>query len=308
MIRPIATAALFAAATPTLAEVPRVATDIAPVHALVARVMEGAGTPAQVVPGSASPHHHALRPSEAQALQDADIVFHVSYDLSPWLESPIRALAGDAQVITLFDAEGTIRLPYRTGATFEAHDHDHDHGHDHHDHDHRHDSHAWLDPENGKLWLDTIAATLSAADPENAALYAANAQAGKAEIDQITAEIQILLAPVRDRQFVVFHDAYQYFESRFGLAAAGAISLGDATDPSPARLREIRGAIAALSPACIFAEPQFNPNLIATVTEGSDIPTGILDPLGTDLAQGPALYGQMLRNLAQTLASCGQDA
>ena len=157
---------------------------------------------------------------------------------------------------------------------------------------------------NGKVWLDAIAAALSVADPANASTYFQNAAAGKAELDALIAEIEAELAPLAGRGFVVFHDAYHYFEARFGIEAAGAIALSDAAAPSPARVSEIKGAIEAMDAACVFSEPQFEPALVETVTEGTDARTGVLDPLGAALPLGPDLYPTLLRNLRDSLVGC----
>lgn len=317
------------------AEVPQVAVDIAPVHSLVARVMDGVGTPDLIVQPGASPHEYSLRPSEASALQDADLVFWIGPDLTPWLTDTIGTLAPDAAVTELMEADGTIELEFRESTLFEAHDHDDhddhdDHGgedkdHDAHDHeddehaedgheDHHdahddhghgaHDPHAWLSPKNATTWLNVIAGQLSAADPENAGAYFANAAAGRTEIEGLMAEINATLEPARGGQFIVFHDAYQYFESDFEFPAAGAISLSDASDPSPARIAEIQSRIAEEGIDCVLAEPQFNPGLVTTVLDGTEAQTGILDPLGSDLEPGPALYPQLIRNLSAALAGC----
>jgi zinc transport system substrate-binding protein len=309
-------AATLAAGT-ALAEVPQVAVDIAPVHALVARVKDGVGTPSLIVQPGASPHEYSLRPSEAAALQDADVVFWVSSDLTPWLDSAIDTLAGGATVVELLESDGTAELEMRENALFEAHDHgeeDHgdDHGEtghdDHADHDGHghadHDPHAWLSPDNGAVWLNTIAATLSAADPDNAGAYFANAAAGRAEIDALKSEISAILDPVRGRNFIVFHDAYQYFELAFDFPASGAISVSDATDPSPARIAEIQARVADQGVTCVLSEPQFNPGILAAVLDGTEAQTGVLDPLGSDLTPGADLYPQLLRNLATSLAAC----
>jgi zinc transport system substrate-binding protein len=304
--------------------------DIAPVHSLVARVMDGVGTPDLIVQPGASPHEYSLRPSEAAALQDADLVFWIGPDLTPWLTDTIETLAPDAAVTALLEADGTIKLEFREGALFEAHDHgndeDHDEEDDHKDHDdhdeegheghadeeaghddHGHsayDPHAWLSPQNAKTWLNVIAGELSAADPDNAGAYFANAAAGRAEIEALIGEVTATLNPVRDGQFVVFHDAYQYFEMDFDLPASGAISIGDASDPSPARIAEIQDRIAEQGIDCVLAEPQFNPGLVATVLDGTEAQTSILDPLGSDLEPGLALYPQLIRNLSTALAGC----
>lgn len=312
------------------AEVPKVVVDIAPVHSLVARVMEDVGTPDLIVQPGASPHEYSLRPSEAAALQDASVVFWIGPDLTPWLADTIETLAPDAAVIELLEAAGTIELEFRESALFEAHDHDdngdEDHadeahgdhdkeeaGHDDHDdeevghegHDHgAHDPHAWLSPKNAMTWLNVIAGQLSAADPDNAGAYFANAAASRAEIKTLIAEVNATLDPVRDGQFIVFHDAYQYFETDFDFPASGAISLSDASDPSPARIAEIKKRIAEQGINCVLAEPQFNPGLVETVLDGTEAQTGILDPLGSDLEPGAALYPQLIRNLSTALAGC----
>ncbi|MEQ8895624.1 MAG: zinc ABC transporter substrate-binding protein [Roseovarius sp.] len=313
-----------------LAEVPDVAADIAPVHSLVARVMADVGQPDLILPPGASPHEYNLRPSEAQALQDAELVFWIGPDLTPWLDGSIETLADGAEVITLSGLDATTTLPTRESALFEAHDHDHgdhdhgdhgdhdhedhgDHDHDHDDHDHDHadahdhggqDPHMWLSPQNASVWLTAIADALSAADPENAEAYAANAAAGREELADLSREIADILSPVRGENFIVFHDAYQYFEQSFDMLASGAISLSDATDPSPARIAEVQNRVAELGVGCVLSEPQFNPGVVAAVMEGSEARTGVLDPIGSDLKPGPELYPQMLRNLAHALAEC----
>ncbi|MDF1706717.1 MAG: zinc ABC transporter substrate-binding protein [Paracoccaceae bacterium] len=328
--------------TAALAEVPQVATDIAPVHSLVAQVMGDLGAPALIVRPGASPHGYAMRPSEAQALEQADLVVWIGEGLTPWLEGPVETLGEGAAVLELMSVEGTILHDYREGATFAAHDHGeheghdhdaakgHDHDHDHahdkaeahdHDHDHDHDkaeshagdhaghdhsgadAHAWLDPANGRVWLGAIAAELSRLDPENAATYAANAAEGQAELTALEAELTKLLAPMAETEFVVFHDAYQYFERRFGLAAAGAISFSDASAPSAGRIAELREAVADLGAACVFAEPQFSSGLVETVF-GDSARVGLLDPLGQDMAPGADLYPQVLRSMAGAFTTC----
>lgn len=336
---PLAALVLAALAGPAGAA-PRVVADIPPVHSLVARVMAGVGAPELLTPPGASPHGHALRPSEAERLEAAELVFWIGEALTPQYEPAIEALAADAVAIELMAAEGVRALPFREGARFDAHDHgahdeehhaehedhaaeaaaqpgdaaareDHDHDHDHdaaadaHDHDHAGaDPHVWLDPENARAMLSAISAALSAADPANAAAYAANAEAGRAELAALIPEIEAALAPARGRPFVVFHDAYHHFEARFGVEAAGAISLSDAAAPGPQRLEALRGLVREADVACIFAEPQFDPKLAALVAEGTKARVATLDPLGAGLTPGPDLYPALLRDIAAGLAAC----
>ena len=288
-----------------IADVPKVAVDIAPVHSLVARVMEGVGNPKLIIPTGASPHEYSLRPSEAKSLQDADMVIWMGEGLAPWMENSIETLSKNAEVVTLLEESETKLLKFREGALFEEHDHD---DHDDHDKDHddhgEHDPHAWLSIENAQTWLNLVASKLSAADPENAGVYFANAAAARAEIGDLVEEVNSILGPVRGRSFVAFHDAYQYFEISFDFPASGAISMGDATDPSAARIAEIQDRVRKDGINCVLSEPQYNPNLVATVLLGTDANTGVIDPLGVGLEPGPKLYGDLIRNMAKSLAGC----
>lgn len=320
--------------------VPHVVADIAPVHGLVARVMQGAGAPLLLLPPGTDPHHYALRPSEAGALSRADLVVWVGAAMTPWLADPLEVLAGQAVQLALFDAPGTRHLAFREGVLFapggesdlagqaeeqaqndghdhgDGHEHDHEntHGHGHdaaqgHGHDHDGDDpHAWLDPENGKAWLDAIAGALAALDPDNAALYAANAAAGRAEIDAALAEIAAALAPVQGRDILALHDAFQYFETRFGLQVVTALSQGDAARPGPARIAAIRDALSDRDIACVLAEPQAPLGLLGAVLESDGTPIALADPLGRDIVPGPDFYPALLRGIAAAMTVCAPPA
>jgi zinc transport system substrate-binding protein len=290
------------------ADVPQVTTDIPVTHSLVTRVMAGIGTPDLIVNRGASPHDYSLRPSNAASLEAADVVFWISNGLTPWLDDALNTLARNAKVIELMDAKGATVLPFRDGATFETHSHRHKHDEDGHDEDEHAtvniDPHGWLDPDNGKTWLDVIATELSKIDPENTDIYFDNVSQGKTDIDAVISEIDATLATFRGTNFIVYHDAYQYFERRFDVLAAGSISMGDVSDPSPARIAEIRQTVEELDMTCVFSEPQFNPELIATVVDGTKARARVIDPLGTHLTLGADFYLNLLRNIAQTMASC----
>ncbi len=299
---------LFLLPAVALAGPPKVATDITPVHSLVASVMEGVGAPSLLIQSGASPHGYSLRPSEAQALQEADLVFWVSEDLTPWLEGSIASLAESAAIIELLEAEGTVQHSFRRGATFESHDrHDDKHESHHDDHHGHHDPHAWLDPENAGVWLGHIADELAGLDPANAGVYHRNADAAKRQLSELQMELEKRIEGLPPVRFLVFHDAYQYFERRFGLAAQGAISLGDASDPSPARIRKLRDATESLDIRCVFTEPQYNPGLVESVFAPTQIrATPVMDPLGARLSPGPELYSELLRDLVNSVEECAE--
>lgn len=312
------------------ADVPRVAVDIPPVYSLVSKVMGERGAPELFIQPGASPHGYSLRPSEAQSLNDADLVIWVSDALTPWLSGPIENLAGDARHLELMDVSGIKTLEYREGATFalngvdehghdghdhgdhgheDSHDesgHDHDH-HDHHGHDHSHtgmNPHAWLDPANARLWLDAIAEQLSEIDPDNAAYYRENAAQGKEDLTSLQAHIQDRLASSADTRFIVFHDAYQYFEEAFDVHAAGAISIGDASSPSPARIEELQTLVNDENIQCVFSEPQFNPQMVNNVFGDTSAYIGVMDPLGVGLTVDAGLYDALLEQLADEITRC----
>ncbi|WP_349366275.1 MAG: zinc ABC transporter substrate-binding protein ZnuA [Nitratireductor rhodophyticola] len=184
----------------------------------------------------------------------------------------------------------------------DAHDDGAHEGHDHHDHGP--DAHIWLDPENAKSIVNAIAEALSEADAENASTYAANAARLNERIEALETEIAAEIEPVRDRPFIVFHDAYQYFEKRFGLAAAGSITVSPEVIPGAQRVDEIRTKVSELDAACVFAEPQFEPRLVEVVTEGTDARSGVLDPLGAEIADGQDLYFELMRGMAASFRGC----
>lgn len=298
----------------TASAAPKVVTDIPPVHALTAKVMAGIGAPELLIPGNASPHGHHLRPSEARALAGADVLIWISPTLTPWLERARQKINPSAQSIVLLDAPGIVRHETRSmedfaAASHEAEDHqkkDH-HGHGHHDHGHDENSlidpHAWLDPDNAAHWLDTIAKALAVADPANQAAYAANAEAGKAELAGLTLAMQQQLKDAREQPFIVLHDGFQYFERRFGLTTAGAIRAGDGTAPGPKRIHTLRQRIAESGAKCLFREPQFPDRLAATLA-ADGISIAVLDPLGKGLEPGWPLYPALIQNLASAIATC----
>lgn len=295
-------------------EAPAVVVSIKPIHSLVAGVMEGVGEPQLTIQGAGSEHSYALRPSQAQALARADVVFWIGEDLEAFLAKPLEALSDGAMVVALSDVEGLRLLATREGGTWQGHDaedhgeHAHEDAHEHeHEEEHGHgeiDMHVWLDPQNAAVMVGAIAAALGAADPGHAAIYEANAAKVAADLARLDGELAETLAPIRSRPFVVFHDAYQYFEERYGLSALGSITVDPQRAPGAGRLRELRAELEEHEVACVFAEPQFRPALVDTVVEGTRAGTGVLDPLGADLTAGPDQYGRLLRALAGALVDC----
>ncbi|MDP2086052.1 MAG: zinc ABC transporter substrate-binding protein [Gemmobacter sp.] len=340
-MRPFLSLACCLLPLPVMAEVPRVVTDIPPVHALVAMVMGDLGTPDLLLDRGANAHSFALRPSQAAGLQAADLVVWVGPGMTPWLDRALDGIGTKGHRLELLAAPGTLRRDYgdhaahdhaeghadhddhaghddhKAEAAHDAHD-DHD-DHDDHDHhaaeaghdDHAHaglDPHAWLDPANALHWLDLIAAELAEQDPANAAAYAANAAAAKDGITALDARLAADLAPLQSRPFVVFHDAYGYFAGHYGLTLAGSVAMGDAATPGAGHLQDLRARMTEGGILCAFPEAQHDPKMVQTLVEGTGVKLGTpLDPSGSSLEPGPGLYAALLTGLSDSLRACLAD-
>ena len=294
---------------------PAVVASIKPVHALVAGVMGEAGMPRLIVDGVASPHTYQMRPSDAAALRNADLVVWVGGTMETFLARPIASLGTDAEVVTLQHATGMQLLPYREGGLWKAGPHEagetenshgrargDDQGH------HRLDTHIWLNPANARRTVEAVAAALARIHPEGAAAYRRNADTMQARITALESTLRQRLEPVRSRAFVVFHDGYQYFERAFGLNGIGAVTLGPARLPGAKRLASLRRALVEREVRCVFTEPQFEPRLVETVIERTAVRTAVLDPLGADVAAGSNAWFVILRRMGDTIAECLGDA
>ncbi len=289
-----------------IAAAPKVLSDIAPTHSLVSLVMGELGSPSLLINSSTSPHDFSLRPSDAAKLNDADIIFYTSGALTPWLEDALASLAQATPAIELIDSEGTTLLEPRESNLFS---HDHDHSHDEHKNDSDHeanaiDPHAWLDPSNAVIWLGSIAQNLSAIDPVNASIYQSNAMQAAKTLQIMSAEVAQSLSGISDKSYVVFHDSYHYFESRFDVHAMAAINLNDGSQPSISQISGLQHLLFETKTQCVFSEPQYSQRLIDTVVGGTTVKRAVLDPLGVQLKPGPDLYAALIRALASNLLQC----
>lgn len=305
-----ATNSLALAADPS--PVLRVVATIKPVHALVARVMDGVANPTVLLSGNVSPHTFALKPSEARALGNADVLFRVSPALEPFTVRLANSLPARVEVVSLGEVAGLALLPRRDGDGFEKHDHG---PRDTHGHGHKHahgpapkgdavDPHVWLDPDNARAMTSAIVAMLSARAPAHAARFAENGRRLDESLAALGREIGTQLAPLAGTPLIVFHDAYQYLEHRYGLKVVGSITLNPEVAPSAKRLTDLRARIARDGAACILSEPQFSPRIVDAVLEGSRARAGVLDPVGGTLPAGPDHYHQTLRALAAAIVAC----
>lgn len=289
------------ASTPGLAEVPSVVTDIPPVHALVAEVMGDLGQPVLLLEPGADEHDFQLRPSQAASVAGADLVVWIGPELTPWLDSALATRPDGAATLELLGADGTITRPYAGPTPAEVAERVDDQGRS----PDGTDPHAWLDPDNGPVWLGLIATELAGIDPDNAAAYMANAAAAARRIQTLDRRIAAILAPVRDKPLVTYHDAYGYFAEHYGLTVVGSITQGDASSPGARRLDDLRAILEEGKVQCIFPEAQQDSALAAWLAEGTDARIGgAIDPVGSTLDPGPGAYAALLSGLASTFADC----
>ncbi|MDY8107598.1 zinc ABC transporter substrate-binding protein [Fulvimarina sp. 2208YS6-2-32] len=338
----LVTLALLASGVSVAAQAaPKIVASIKPIHSLVAGVMDGVGEPELIVEGAGSPHAYAMRPTQAAMLQDADLVFWVGPILETFLARPIETLGAGASVPLMEAAleshgdggahagheesekhgadrhahegeAGASSGEHAHEAAGHAHENEHEHEHEHgteaeaaHGHSHEGgDPHVWLNPDEAASMVHRIEEALSKADPENAATYAANAEALELRLAALEGEIETEIEPVKDAHFVVFHDAYTHFSERFGITPDASVTVSPDRTPSAAHVAEVRETIERTKATCVFAEPQFEPKLVDVLIEGTSARAGTLDPLGATLADGPDLYFELMRNLATSLKDC----
>ena len=284
-----------------------VVTTIKPLHSLISNVMNVVGDPSLIIEGSTSPHSFTLKPSHAKLLEEADIIFWIGEGIETFMEKPLESIVKDAKVISFMQMDNINKLTFREKNIFESHDEDHDeHDEDHDEHEgHNHgefDAHIWLDPNNAKEMVNEIAHELSNLDPLNKDKYIDNADKTILEIDNLIKNINQSIN--KDASFVVFHDAYQYFEKIFGVTSAGALTLNTDALPGAKQISDIQDVIKEKGVKCIFSEPQFNPKIIKTIAKDTDIKIGVFDPLGANINSDKSLYFSLIDNLSENLKDC----
>ena len=305
-----------------------VVSTIQPINSLVNAVIGNTGKTISLIPAKASPHEYKLKPSDTKKLQNANIIFFVSDHLETSLTKVFKNLPKNIKIINLMEDAGIKHLAIRDNEAWERHDHHHRHGdhddydkhvkkdddHDHDKHSKKHDDHddhekeddvhIWLSPDNAVKIIKKINKELSLFFPENAKTYNQNANQMIKKINQLKVELKKELLGIKDEPFIVFHDAYQYFETSFDLNAVGSVALEGDIASSPKQISFIKDKIVKLKASCVFQEPQFDSRLVQIVVESTNAQIGILDPLGVNIKSGENFYLQLLKNMAKSLKDC----
>lgn len=296
--------ALGLPASPAWAEAPRVVATVKPLHSLVAMVLDGVSDPYLVVRGASSPHGHALRPSDAKALADADVVFWIGPELETFMVKPLETLSASARVVGLMKVgeqhgETKVDADTRTHGEGQAHGQGHEHGGS--------DPHIWLSPEHAVGMIERIADVMATIVPAQAARINKNRDRAIDELIDVDAEVRRLVSPMHDEYLVVLHEAYRHFTEHYGLRDFIALSVTPEHKPSPGRVSEVRRMIAEYRVPCVFAEPQFADTFTRLLTEGTKAKPDTIDPLGARLSPGPELYPQLMRLMGFAIRTCYED-
>ncbi|MBL4739857.1 MAG: zinc ABC transporter substrate-binding protein [Sneathiella sp.] len=262
-----------------------------------------------------SPHGHQLKPSLIGILQKAKIVFYIGDILETNLTRAFENLPEMVKKVSMLNQQGLSKFDIREGGGWEGHEHSshndsednaHKKSEDEHNHEHGdlNDPHIWLDPNNAVVMIKAITRELSAIYPENRSLFKRNALSLISDTETMDKEIKALLMPIKDSPFIVFHDAYQYFETHYNLTAVGSIVLDPTIPTSAKRLRELRQKVASSGVTCIFREPQFSDKLSFVVAEDTAAKLATIDPIGGGLKPGADLYSKLLTRIADGLYAC----
>ncbi|MFK5238712.1 zinc ABC transporter substrate-binding protein ZnuA [Glaesserella parasuis] len=294
-----------------------VLTTVKPLGFIANAITDGVTETKVLLPTSASPHDYSLKPSDVEQLQSAQLVVWIGEEMETFLEKSIEKLPKE-KVLTLEDVPAIKELVEHSGEEKEdKHDHKHDHKHEHkhsHNHahhDHSHDGHShdedwhiWLSPKASEHIAEQIAERLSQQLPEQKAKIAENLANFKVTLATKNSEIAKQLEPVKSKGYYTFHDAYGYFEEAYGLKSLGSFTINPTVAPGAKTLNAIKKSIAQKKVQCLFAEPQFTPKVIESLSKGTSAKVGQLDPLGAKIELSKNAYPEFLQSLADQFGVC----
>ena len=307
--------ALSTLGSPAIAD-SRVIVTIKPIHGLISAVMSGIAEPALLIKGFDSVHGYQLKPSDAELVQNADVIFWVGPELETSLGNSISQLAKNSEIVELSELEGLTLL---SSAEEDEDDGEEEHGDEHADEDegeeaeeehgdeHGHgmwDMHIWLDVDNARLFAKQAAITLRKSYPDSQEQIEANLSNVLQNLDSLEAELEEITTPVANKPYLVFHEAYQYLERKLGLNNVGSVHVNPDINPSAKKINELRETISHAGVVCMFSEPQFNQDIVTTIAEGTNVKVGLLDPLGAAVPPDSNSYYVIMKDMALSLREC----
>ncbi|MCG9631603.1 zinc ABC transporter substrate-binding protein ZnuA [Vibrio sp. Isolate30] len=277
---------------PSVASASTILTSFKPIQMIVTELTQGVSEPDVVMNSNASPHDYALKPSDVKKIQNADMLIWFGPDLEAFLTKVAKS---NDNLVTISEIPN-INLR-------EFGEDPHDHHHDGHDHG-SHDPHFWLGIDQVEVASSYISNKLVEVDPQNADVYKKNLEVFLSQLADKKRSIEAQLAPVKDKGYYVFHDAYSYYEDEFGLNKLGHFTVSPERKPGAKTLISIKKTLAKQDVQCVFSEPQFTPAVIESVVRGSSTKKGQLDPVGSDIEVDKGSYFEFLQQLTDSYTSC----
>ena len=282
----------------SIASEKKIVTTIKPIHSILLNIVDSDVD--LLLNTNASPHDFKLKPSDMKKLNNADIFVYIDESIETFIERPLATLDEDIKKIKILGNAGLKLLPIREGGVWEEEDHGDGHHHDHGDYD----GHIWLSNKNVIKITKFFVKELSKINPDKKNIYKANAKVFIHKLKEKGKKIKNELSSINDKPYIVFHDAYQYFENENSLNSVGSIALNPEISPTPKRITEIKAKIEKDNVVCLFREPQFPSRIVQTVITDTGAKEGELDPIGFDLTPGKNLYFELIDNLSMGLKNC----
>ncbi|OBU35508.1 zinc ABC transporter substrate-binding protein [Photobacterium phosphoreum] len=279
-----------------------VVTTVKPLNLIVSELTQGAATSEFVIPAGTSPHDYALRPSDVRKLKQADLVVWVGPELESFL---VKTMASKPENVAL-SQQHDISFRYYAEDEQEHAGHEDEHaGHEGHQHNHQGiDPHLWLGPEQAIQAANVITKALIKYDPLHKNTYTANLSTFTTDVQQAVSQLNKQLKPLNNKGYYVFHDGYGYFEQQFKLDNLGHFTVEPDRRPGAKTLLSIRQALTNNEAYCVFSEPQFSPAVVKSVTKGTNVKIGTLDPMATDIVEGKGGYVRFLNELGERFSKC----
>jgi len=282
----------------SIASEKKIVTTIKPIHSILLNIVDS--DVGLLLNTNVSPHDFKLKPSDMKKLNNADIFVYIDESIETFVERPLATLDEDVKKIKILGNAGLKLLPVREGGVWEEEDHGDGHHHDHG----AYDAHIWLSNKNVIKLTKFFVKELSKINPDKKSIYKANAKAFIKKLKEKGKKIKNELSSINDKPYIVFHDAYQYFENENSLNSVGSIALNPEISPTPKRITEIKAKIKKDNVVCLFREPQFPSRIVQTVITDTQAKEGELDPIGFNLTPGKELYFTLITNLSNNLKEC----
>lgn len=292
-VKIILLALLFLLQMAKSADAAKLVSSIAPLYSIVSYIAGDTAENNLLVQNNNSEHGYMLKPSQIMSINQADLVFYIDNSL----ESFIAKIAQNnkEKFIAIAKIKDLKILPIRGQLQDGKHVHYHNGNFD---------PHIWLDSNNAKIIAKFIAQNLQEKYPQNKNLYAQNLHNFNQELDKTVLKIKVDLAKIPSKNYISFHDAYQYFEQEFDLNNVGFITLNVEMPTSAKQLSILQDNIKKFGVKCLFAEPQFDGSIVKKISDKNHMFLGTIDPLGSNIKLDKQLYFKLLQNIASAFGKC----